>query len=245
MPFYEAGYSAVAHLYNTSAELNGGKNQAVYNFKQHGAFNTTPGITKIGVLDIERGLSADPLPEPWQDDTSLGDWYYNVRDVYKTASDVADTLVDIVSKNGNLLMNVTQKPDGTIDDETRFTLKRVGAWIKANGDGIYGTRPYITHKEGKTELAGGAFKEERAEWLPSDYRFTQKDDAVYAFMMRTGGQDKAVVQALGRNVEKEIVSVEVSGVSAEYIQKDGALIAELPNVLPNDMPVCIKIQRKV
>ena len=240
VPFHEVGYAAVAHLYNTSAALNGGRNRAVYNFKQHGAFNTAEGITKIGVLDIERGLSADSLPYPWQDDTSLGDWFYNVRDVYKTAGDVADTLVDIVSKNGNLLMNVTQKPDGTIDDETRYTLVKVGKWLKSNGEGIFGTRPYRIHKEGKTELAGGAFKEDRAKWLSSDFRFTKKEDAVYAFMMRMEGKESATVQALGRNTEKDITSVEVSGIKAEYVQKDGALIVRLPGGLPEDMPICIK-----
>ncbi len=240
VPFHETGYAMVAHLYNTSAANHGGVNRAVYNFKQHGAYNTTPGITKIGVLDIERGLSADPLAEPWQDDTSLGDWYYNVRDVYKTASDVADTLVDIVSKNGNLLMNVTQLPDGTIDDETRFTLNRVGRWLKANGDGIYGTRPYRRHKEGKTELSGGAFKEDRADWQASDYRFTQKGDSVYAFMMRVKDADAAIVQAFGRNTEKEIASVQVSGIPAAFVQKDGALVVQLPTGLEKDMPVCVK-----
>lgn len=240
VPFHEIGYAIVAHLYNTSAASNNGNNQAVYNFKQHGAHNKTPGITKIGVLDIERGLSADPLPEPWQDDTSLGDWFYNVRDVYKTASDVADTLVDIVAKNGNLLMNVTQRPDGTIDDETRYTLKRVGDWLKLNGEGIYGTRPYHKHKEGKTELSGGAFQEDRAQWEPTDFRFTQKAGTVYAFMMRNGQANQAVIHTLGRNTEREIVSVHVSGRQSEFIQKDGALIVNLPEGLDKTMPVSIK-----
>ena len=240
VPFHETGYAMVAHLYNTSAVNHGGRNEAVYTFKQHGAKNMTEGITGIGVLDIERGLSEEPLAKPWQDDTSLGDWFYNVRDVYKTAGQIADTLVDVVSKNGNLLMNVTQKPNGTIDDEARFTLKKLGEWLKENGDGIYGTRPYRKHKEGKTELAGGAFQEGRAEWKPSDFRFTQKGDAVYANMMRTGGEEQATVQALGRNTEREIASVEVSGRPAEFEQKDGALLIRLPRGLSGDMPVCVK-----
>jgi alpha-L-fucosidase len=242
VPFQEAGYAIVAHLYNTSAANNDGVNQAVYNFKQHAANNTAPGITKIGVLDIERGLSADPQPHPWQDDTSLGDWFYNVRDVYKTASDVADTLVDIVSKNGNLLMNVTQKPDGTIDDETRFTLKRIGEWLKANGEGIYSSRPYKKHKEGKTELIGGSFKEERAAWMPSDFRFTHKPGAVFAYLMRPGESEHAVINALGRVYENEIKSVQVSERSVEFQQRDGALLVNLPGKLDKTMPVCIKAE---
>lgn len=240
VPFRDVGYAIVAHLYNTSAAGHGGINNAVYNFKQHGALNKAEGITKIGVLDIERGLSAEPLPTPWQDDTSLGDWFYNVRDVYKTASEVADTLVDIVSKNGNLLMNVTQKPDGSIDDETRHTLKTLGAWMKRNGEGIFGSRPNGKCREGKTELSGGSFKEEKANWQPSDFRFTRKADAVYAYMMRTGGEARAAIVSLGRLYEGEIKSVEVSGIRAEFEQKDGALLIRLPSNLDKGMPVCIK-----
>ncbi len=244
VPFQDVGYAIVAHLYNTSAANHGGRNNAVYNFKQHDARNSADGIEKIGVLDIERGLSAEPLPRPWQDDTSLGDWFYNVRDVYKTASDVADTLVDVVSKNGNLLMNVTQRPDGTIDDETRHTLRRLAVWTAANGEGIYGSRPWEKHAEGKTSLAGGAFQERAAQWQPTDFRFTRRDDAVYAFMMRAGGESQAVIHSLGRVHTKAVSSVHVSGRQAQYQQKDGALVVELPQGIDCSMPVCIKAAMK-
>jgi len=140
--------------------------------------------------------------KPWQDDTSLGDWFYNVRDIYKTADEVADTLVDIVAKNGNLLLNVPQKPDGTLDEETLFTLKRIGAWLKDNGEGIYGSRPNAKYREGATELEGGPFKEKKTVWQPTDYRFTRKGNAVYAFMMRPGNETTAVIHSLGRLTEK-------------------------------------------
>ncbi len=244
VPFGSVGYAMVAHLYNTSAARHGGCNQAVYNLKQHDVQNHTEGVAEIGVLDIERGLSAEPLPRPWQDDTSIGDWFYNVRDVYKTADDVADTLVDIVSKNGNLLLNVTQKPDGTIDDEARHTLNRLAAWMEANGEGIHGTRPYRRHKEGKSELAGGSFQEGKAAWLPSDYRFTCKGDAVYAFQMRPGQADHAVIETLGRLCEREVTAVTASGRPAAFTQKDGALLVELPTGLDRTMPVCLKATLK-
>ncbi|MBP7401901.1 MAG: alpha-L-fucosidase [Clostridia bacterium] len=241
VPFGETGYALVAHLYNTSALANGGVNRAVYTFKQHDARNKAEGVTRIGVLDIERGLSPDPLPEPWQDDTSLGDWFYNVRDVYKTAEEVADTLVDIVSKNGNLLMNVTQRPDGTIDDEARYTLKRLGKWLRENGDGIYGSRPNAFHREGKTELAGGPFQEGKATWLPTDFRFTRKPGAVHAYMMRPGSGEKAVIHHLGR-LDGEIAgSVSVSGRPTDFEQRDGALVVRLPDGIDRSMPVCIRI----
>jgi alpha-L-fucosidase len=239
-PFGDVGLSIVAHLYNTSAAGHAGKNNAVYNFKQHNAQNKAEDIARIGVLDIERGLSDKPLLEPWQDDTSLGDWFYNVRDIYKTADEVADTLVDIVAKNGNLLLNVPQKPDGTLDEETLYTLKRIGAWLKDNSEGIYGSRPSAKYREGKTELEGGPFKEKKTVWQPTDYRFTRKSNAVYAFMMRPGSEDKAVIHSLGRLNEKEIKSVAVSGRPAEFEQKDGALLVRLPAGLDKSIPVCIK-----
>ncbi len=239
VPFQDYGYAIVAHLYNTSVARHGGVNQAVYNFK-HATGIDDPNYTKIGVLDIERGLSEGPLSNPWQDDTSFGECVYDVRDNYKTAADITDTLVDIVSKNGNLLLIVTQKPDGTVDEEIRYTLKQIGQWLKANGEGIYGSRPYEPYKEGKTVMAGGTMKEGRAEWRNTDFRFTQKKGAVFAFQMRTGGEERAVVQALGRNTSSEIASVEVSGRSVEFQQKDGALLVNLPEGLDDSMPVCIK-----
>ena len=227
-------------VYNTSAAAHAGENNAVYNFKQHNAENKAEDITRIGVLDIERGLSDKPLPEPWQDDTSLGDWFYNVRDIYKTADEVADTLVDIVAKNGNLLLNVPQKPEGTPDEETLYTLKRIGVWLKDNGEGIYGSRPNAKYREGKTELDGGPFREKKTVWHSTDYRFTRKDNAVYAFMMRPGSEAKAVIHTLGRLNEKEIKSVAVSGRPAEFEQKDGALLVSLTSGIDKSMPVCIK-----
>ena len=239
-PFQDVGLSIVAQLYNTNAALHSGKNNAVYNFKQHNAKNTTEDITRIGVLDIERGLSAEPLPQPWQDDTSLGDWFYSVKDVYKTADQIADILVDIVAKNGNLLMNVPQRPDGTLDEETLFTLKKIGAWLKLNGEGIFGSRPNTKYREGKTQLTGGPFQEKKAVWQSADYHFTRKGNAVYAYMMRPGDEEKAVIYNLGRLSEKDIKSVEVSGRSTEFEQKDGALLIRLPAGLDKGMPACIK-----
>lgn len=244
LPFGDYGLGIVAHLYNTSAQLNGGNNNAVYNFKQHHAFNKSEGITSIGVLDVERGILNDISPSPWQDDTSLGDWFYNVKDVYKTAEDTVDTLVDIVSKNGNLLMNVTQRPDGTIDDETRYTLKKIGAWMKINGEGIYETRPYKKSGEGKSILKAGPFQEGKAQWSSEDYRFTAKGNVIFAFQMRTDENRKAVIKSLGSLYEKGINKVTVAGQRAEFMQKEGALLVELPVNQFRDMPLCIKVYLK-
>jgi len=162
--------------------------------------------------------------------------------VYKTANHIVDTLVDVVSKNGNLLMNVTQKPDGSIDDEARFTLKKVGEWLRANGDGIYETRPYRKYREGKTELVSGSFQEDPAEWKSTDYRFTTRGNAVYAFMMRPGASGKAFICTLGRMYAPEIKSVQMYGRPVSFVQKDGALQVDLPDGLNRAMPVCIRAE---
>ncbi len=178
LPFGEIGMSIVAHLYNTSTSEHGGVNQAVYTQK-----DTNPEVYTIGVLDIERGQRDTIAEHPWQTDTSVGDWFYNVRDVYKTPAQVLETLVDIVSKNGNLVLNIPQRPDGTLDDECNYLLKQMAAWMSANGEGIFGSRPWDMAGEGTAAADAGAFKEAAVEWTAADFRFTRKGDIVYAFQM--------------------------------------------------------------
>jgi alpha-L-fucosidase len=126
--FGEYGLNIISHLYNTSARLHGGVNQ------QSMFQKTKCEVYSLGVLDIERSQLSGISPHIWQTDTSVGDWFYNVRDVYKTPRHVADMLIDIVSKNGNLLLNIPQKPDGTLDDEA----PTVQSWGLAgvNGEGL-------------------------------------------------------------------------------------------------------------
>ena len=236
LPFGRYGEHIVAHLYNTSAALNGGKNNAVYNQK-----STDPSFSKIGVLDIERGVTDRLFEYPWQDDTSIGDWFYNVKDVYKTPCEIVDTLVDIVAKNGNLLMNVPQRPDGTIDFECRNILKKVGGWMKDNADGIYDTRPYKKMGEGTTALTGGMFNEGAAQWTAADFRFTTKGNSIYAFLMRAESE-KTQIKSLGRLYENEIKAVSVYGKPVNFIQKDGFLVVDLPENRHPGCPMCIEVK---
>ena len=138
-----------------SAARHDGVNQAVYNQK-----DKTEGVYQVGVYDIEKSQNPDIFPHPWQTDTSVGDWFYNVRDVYKTPKQIAEMMVDIVSKNGNLLLNIPQLPDGTIDDECTYLLEQTAAWMKANGEGIYGTRPWTVAGEGPSSVVIERFRED-------------------------------------------------------------------------------------
>lgn len=143
-----------------------------------------------GTLDIERGGLTAIRTEPWQTDTSISNagWGYLEHDTFKSSSVLIDQLVDIVSKNGNLLLNIGPKPDGTIPEPVQKTLLEIGAWLKINGDAIYGTRPWKHFGEGPTNVQAGSFQDKAAPtYTPSDFRFTQKGDTVYAIALRPQG----------------------------------------------------------
>jgi len=128
-----AGMQAVAHLYNSSARLHGGSNRAVYTLKTR-----DPDLMRVGVPDIERSQEPDIRPYTWQTDTCVGGWFYDVRAHYKSPGHVVEILVDVISKNGNLLLNIPQRPDGTIDDECRYLLDEMAKWVAVCGEGVFG-----------------------------------------------------------------------------------------------------------
>lgn len=231
------GLKIVAHLYNTSAKHNG-KNNAVYNQKDR-----NQRVFSIGILDIERSQEDKITPYYWQTDTSVGDWFYNVKDVYKPWNVIAETLVDIVSKNGNFLLNIPQKPDGTIDGECEYILKQMAAWMEIDGEGIYGTRPFHVSGEGKTdfEKKENGFDEQAVDWQSDDVRYTTKDGVVYAFLMRRPFDNKAVLRELNDSREK-VTKVSLLGVGElSFVQNGAALIVDLPDRLPSDWVNCLRI----
>jgi alpha-L-fucosidase len=236
VPFGETGLRLIAHLYNTSAAIHGG-NQAVYNQK-----DANPDVYRVGVLDIERGQRPDIAEHPWQTDTSVGDWYYDTRHAYKSPQHVIDMLVDIVSKNGNLLLNFPQKPDGTLDDECMEILRSLAAWFAANGEGIYDTRPWRIAGEGPANAEHGAFKENPISWTVEDFRFTCKGDTVFAFQMKRAEGGVAAIRALGADHGPRVTRVRVLGHEAPvaYSQAAQALIVHLPDQ-PGALVPCIAV----
>jgi len=237
VPFGEFGLHIIAHLYNTSAAVHG-SNVAVYTQK-----DTDPQIFTVGVLDIERGQTEAIAEHPWQTDTSVGDWYYNVKDVYKSPRVVLEMLVDIVSKNGNLVLNIPQRPDGTIDDECDYLLRQMAVWMKVNSTAVFGTRPWSVSGEGPSQAAGGAFKEQAVEWTERDFRFTQKDGAVYAFQMRPPTNGKATIQAFASGASRRIASVELLGHGwVEFEQTPSELSVDVPAISVPDGPQALAIR---
>jgi alpha-L-fucosidase len=139
------------------------------------------------VLDFERGKTAGLRPDLWQTDTSVSwrDWSYIRNDSFKTVDELVRELVDIVSKNGVLLLDIGPRPDGSIPPEPQALLRGVGAWLKVNGEAIYGTRPCwaLGFGEGPHNSGGGGFSDQAVDYNAHDFRFTQKGNAIYAIAM--------------------------------------------------------------
>jgi alpha-L-fucosidase len=139
------------------------------------------------VLDYERGKTSVMRPDLWQTDTSVSwkDWSYIPEDRFKGADELIRELVDIVSKNGVLLLNVGPRPDGTIPEQPQALLRSIGAWLKVNGEAIYGTRPCwaLGFGEGSHNSGGGGFSDRAVQYEATDFRFTRKGNAIYAIAM--------------------------------------------------------------
>src|SRR5579862_7196534 len=175
IPFGAVGQQLVAHFYNSNIAFNHGRQEAVYTCKQ--ASNGR------WAQDVERGVMSGIQANQWQTDTSIGDWFYNKHWKYRGADWVIHTLVDVVSKNGNLLINVVQRPDGSLDPEAEQVLTDMAAWMKVNSESIYETKPWIAYGEGPIQAKGGAFKEDFA-FSGQDVRYVQKGTGiVYATLM--------------------------------------------------------------
>ena len=249
MPFGDVGRSMIAHLYNSNAARNGGKVEAVYNCKEDARGKW--------VRDIERGVSEGIRPEPWQTDTSIGDWFYTNGQKYMSAGEVVRMLIDIVSKNGNLLLNIVQTPEGDFDPDVLAIVDGIGTWIAANGEGIYSTRPWKVYGEGPSTVAGqekgpfGGLKDvPTVPFTAEDFRFTTSKDGMTIFAYCFGVPDKEFrIVSLGKDSKlntREIAAVEFLG-SAEkpdWSQQAGALVIPKPAVLPHKEAVGIKISLK-
>jgi alpha-L-fucosidase len=202
LPFGPIGLQSLADYYNRSIQWHG-KIDVVLTAKQlkpHQRFGL--------VQDVERGYTDHIWDEPWQTDTCLGDWFYNVarlRDKsYKSAPEVIQRLADVVSKNGNLLLSVPQPGDGSIDSEVEHILDGMTDWVAINGEAIFGSRPWRRYGEGPTILPTGMQNETVKPFTARDIRFTTNMGALYAVFLGWP-EGAATVGSLARTVNSEVV----------------------------------------
>jgi len=186
------------------------------------------------VLDPERGQLSDIRPLYWQTDTSVSNkpWGYIKDDTLKSPEFVVHQLIDIVSKNGTLLLNIGPRSDGTIPEEVQQVLLDVRSWLNINGDAIYGTRPWRTFGEGPTKVAAGSFNDtDTAHYTPEDFRFTTKAGALYVIGLAWPANGEAVIRSLavtagGQSVQS--VSLLGSDEKPKFQQRPDGLHVQLP-----------------
>lgn len=231
---YQNGLDIVAKLYNTSIEKHG-ENKAVYLQKDR-----RPEVYNVGVLDIEKSQLPGIMPQPWHTDTCIGNWFYDVHSPYKQPDQIIEMLVDIISKNGVMLLNILQRPDGTIDEYADYILEKIGEWFQVCSEAVYCTRPWRVFGEGETRVKIEGFREDKTDWTRNDFRFTQKDGAVYAFMMGAKAGETVTLRSFA---EDDVQSVELLGHGPVPFKKEfGVLVVSLPEKLPVFCANALKIR---
>lgn len=241
-PISDAGLRIAAHLYNRSIKKNGAL-KAVLNGKI-----LDEEQRKCMVWDIERGQSNEIEPYTWQTDTCIGSWHYDRRIFdnhhYKSAKTVIHTLADVVSKNGNLLLSIPVRGDGTIDADELKVVEEIGQWMKVNKECIYGTRPWKVYGEGPaTEnmapLTAQGFNEGKGKpFVAQDIRFTTKGAVLYAIPMGWPENGKITIKSLAKGnaslYPSKIKSIELLGAGpvTDFKQDETGLTVTLPAKQP-------------
>ncbi|HTZ90132.1 MAG TPA: alpha-L-fucosidase, partial [Alloacidobacterium sp.] len=237
-PLGWGGMNIGAYYYNRSAQAHGGKVQCVVTIK-----DVPDKWAKAAVVDYERGLTSEIMPNVWQSETCIGEWHYK-RDLYEQAGeyggylhprDVIHWLVDTVSKNGTFILNIPGRPDGTIDSKEIAVLDRITAWMQVNGDAIYATRPWKIYGEGPNMVKAGKFQGQSISSLgEKDIRFTRNKagNEVYAIVLGWPAGEFGV-EALGLNSSTKpgkIGNVQLlgTGETVKWKQTAEALRVELP-----------------
>jgi alpha-L-fucosidase len=252
LPLGWGGMCVGAYYYNRSRSRHGGKVDAVMNVKM-----VPDHLQKSVVADIERGLSGDILPHPWQSETCIGDWHY-LRPLYEAPGEFGGYmhpreaihwLIDTVSKNGTFILNVPGKPDGTIDGKERLILERIGAWMSMNGEAIYATRPWKVYGEGPNVVHAGSFQGETIQQLSAkDVRFTRNKAGTVVYAIALGWpEEPMLIRSLGTAAATRpgaVAHVEVLGtqVRPQWRQTAEGLRIDLSKMSPTtDYAVALRV----
>jgi alpha-L-fucosidase len=251
VPFGAWGRSLVAHYYNQSLRWHG-KLNVVYTAKRRS--ESEQGLC---TLDIERGVADEIEKRPFQTDTCIGDWHYKRGIQYKTPKTVIDLLADVVSRNGNLLLNIPLPASGMPDDRELAIVAAITDWMKVNSEAIHGTRPWRTFGEGpgvqgKTRGTGmngtpEHFNEKsRKDLTGEDVRFTTKSGALYALVMGHNPRETRITSLGSSRGERDgkVSRVQLLG-SAEPLQwkvADDALLINSPQRWPSEHAIAFKVE---
>jgi alpha-L-fucosidase len=248
-PVSDAGLKIAADFYNFNMQQHDGKLEAVLFGKM-----LSESQQKCLVRDIERGAANKIEAQPWETDTCIGNWHYDrslyEKNRYKSAKTVIQMLCDIVSKNGDLLLNIPVRGDGSIDDKEQAVLEGIGAWMDVNKECIFDTRPWKIFGEGPASegaaLSAQGFNEGKGKpFTAADVRFTTKGNALYAIVLGTPQQDLQI-KSLGtaaKLLDKPIGNITLLGTreKVEWSQTADALTIKAPEKSPNDIAIVFKI----
>ena len=249
-PVSDTGLKILAHGYNRSAARHGGESQIVFTGKV-----LTPWQKQTLLWDVERG-APDAIQElPWQTCTCIGSWHYDkhvyYNDSYKTPAQVVAMLVDVVSKNGNLLLNIPLRGDGTPDPTELKIVDRIGNWMKINGESIYETRPWVIYGEGPTAdaanpISAQGFNEGKLAYSAADIRFNKKGDKVLYVTLLGVPEADITVKALGSKTEqnsRKIRSITLLGSdeAVTWTQGKEELTIAKPAAAPAEEAVVYKV----
>ena len=241
-PISDTGRRIAAHYYNSSIARHGGNLEAVITGKHLDELQK-----HCMVYDIERGKAAEILPLPWQTDTCIGEWHYDrsvyERHGYKKAPDIIHLLVDVVSKNGNLMLNIPLRGDGTPDDDELAILAEMGDWMAVNAEAIFGTRPWQIYGEGpstRTAAEKGPFDglKDVAPYTAEDIRYTTKGGVLYAIALGWPASGRIDLTALAEGSARypgRIAQVQLLGAkgAVKFTRDASGLHLILPEMKPS------------
>lgn len=236
-----------AYYLNRAKENN---QEVVMTYKQ----NDLP--QDVAVVDFEKGRMDQTTSYTWLTDDTISDgswattgsWSYTEELDIKSGKKLLHTLIDIVSKNGNLLLNISPKADGIIPEDQQQSLREMGVWLRANGEAIYGTRPFVKFGEGPERMVGsGHFVSMSGDYNEENIRFTTNGDNIYAIQLGWAGSEKEVViKSLAKDkingMEIKNVSVLDSPEKIEWRITDEGLVVKTPFIAPNKVAICFKIE---
>jgi alpha-L-fucosidase len=231
----------LAHYFNDAVRLN---KEVIVTYKQEDL------PKEVGMVDYEKGRADKLTDYVWlTDDTiSRGSWCYTQNLGIKKSLEIVRTLADIVSKNGQMMLNISPKADGTIPDDQKKVLLEIGDWMKQFGEAIYYTRPFVEYGEGPTKMeSGGMFAKMKGGYNAKDIRYTRKGDTVYAIVLGWPGENTQVTMTMfgkgGKAENIKVKNVTMPGVwgKIKWEMTDAGLVVTTPDKKPSDLAIVFKL----